>query len=102
MLLHRWRERLVFGSTPIPVKKVSTAAKRVLINYARLVSVEHYKDSTKQYFSFFRSVVCLIIIVDFDFFYMCECAVGVDVRDGTTSVLISIMSVVMGCIVLGR
>ena len=38
-----------------------------------------------------------------DFFYMCECAVGVDVRDGTTIVLSSILSnVVMGCIVLGR
>ena len=34
---------------------------------------------------------------------MCECAVGVDVRDGSTLVLISILSnVVMGCIVLGR
>ena len=33
----------------------------------------------------------------------CECAVGVDVRDGTTIVLDSIVAhVVMGCIVLGR
>ena len=34
---------------------------------------------------------------------MCECAVGVDVRDGTTILLDSIVAhVVMGCIVLGR
>ena len=34
---------------------------------------------------------------------MCECAVSVDVRDGTTSSLKSILSTVgMGCIVLGR
>jgi hypothetical protein len=33
--------------------------------------------------------------------YVCECTVGVDVRDGTTSVLMSILSnIVMGCIVL--
>ncbi len=44
-----------------------------------------------------------IIVVDFDFFYMCECAVGVDVRDGATTLLSSIVvQVVMGCIVLGR
>ena len=34
--------------------------------------------------------------------YMGECAVGVDVRDGTTISLVSIMSVVMCCNVLGR
>ena len=34
---------------------------------------------------------------------MCECAIGVDVRDGTTIFLKSIVAhVVMGCIVLGR
>ena len=34
---------------------------------------------------------------------MCECSIGVDVRDGTASVLHSIVAhVVMGCIVLGR
>ena len=34
---------------------------------------------------------------------MCECTIGVDVRDGTTIVLISAVAhVVMGCIVLGR
>jgi hypothetical protein len=44
-----------------------------------------------------------LIIVVFDFFYMCECTVGVDVRDGTTHEMLSIRSfVVMGCIVLGR
>ena len=45
--------------------------------------------------------VYLIIIVEF--FCMGECTVGVDVRDGTTPVLKSILSnVVMGCIVLVR
>ena len=34
---------------------------------------------------------------------MCECTVGVDVGDGTTILLKSILSdIVMGCIVLGR
>ena len=34
---------------------------------------------------------------------MCECTVGVDIRDGTTTLLKSIVAhVVMGCIVLGR
>ena len=34
---------------------------------------------------------------------MCECSIGVDVRDGTTILLISILSnIAMGCIVLGR
>ena len=34
---------------------------------------------------------------------MCECTVGVDVGDGTTTFLKSILSnIVMGCIVLGR
>ena len=33
---------------------------------------------------------------------MCECTVGVDVRNGTTTILGSILAcVVMGCIVLG-
>jgi hypothetical protein len=52
---------------------------------------------------FFHNVVCLIIIV-VDFFHMCECTVGVDVGDGTTTLLKSIVAtlVVMGCIVLGR
>ena len=45
----------------------------------------------------------LIIVVFFFYNYVCECAVGVDVGDGSTTVLISILSnVVMGCIVLGR
>ena len=36
-------------------------------------------------------------------FYVCECTVGVDVGDGTTILLNSILSnIVMGCIVLGR
>ena len=45
----------------------------------------------------------LMIIVVVVYNYVCECAIGVDVRDGTTPLLISILSnVVMGCIVLGR
>ncbi len=48
----------------------------------------------------------LIIILDvvvFFYNYVCECTVGVDVGDGPTPLLISILSnVVMGCIVLGR
>ena len=41
--------------------------------------------------------------VQVDFFYMCECTVGVDVRNGATTSLCSIpLSVVMRCIVLGR
>ena len=35
--------------------------------------------------------------------YVCECTVGVDVGDGTTTDLKSILfNVVVGCIVLGR
>ena len=45
-----------------------------------------------------HGVVHLIIVV-LVYIYVCECTVGVDVRDGTTMVLISIPSVVMGCIV---
>ena len=42
-------------------------------------------------------------VVDFDFFFMCECAVGIDVRDRPTTCLFSILPiVVVGCIVLGR
>ena len=33
----------------------------------------------------------VITIVQVNFFYMCECTVGVDAGDGTTSVLISIV-----------
>ena len=45
----------------------------------------------------------IITIVVLYNYYVCECTVGVDVRDGTTTVLISVPSnVVMGCIVLGR
>ena len=45
----------------------------------------------------------LFLPINVDFFYMCECSIGVDVRDGTTLHLISIVAhVVMGCIVLGR
>ena len=52
---------------------------------------------------FTRVLLIIIAIVQVDFFHVCECTVGVDVRDGTTSVLISIVAhVVMGCIVLGR
>ena len=43
----------------------------------------------------------MIIVVVYN--YVCECTVGVDVRDGAAIVLISIVvHVVMGCIVLGR
>ena len=49
-----------------------------------------------------HGVVPLIIVVVV-YNYVCECTVGVDVRDGTTTSLISIVvRVVMGCIVLGR
>ena len=35
--------------------------------------------------------------------YVCECSAGVDVGDGTTTLLVSILSnVALGCIVLGR
>jgi hypothetical protein len=35
--------------------------------------------------------------------HVCECSIGVDVRNGSTLVFISIgLHVVMGCIVLGR
>jgi hypothetical protein len=40
----------------------------------------------------------LIIVVVFN--YVCECTVGVDVCDGSTIVLMSMHSGVMGCIVL--
>ena len=44
----------------------------------------------------------LIIIVGVIYNYVCECTVGADVRDGTASVLMSILPiVVVGCIVLG-
>jgi hypothetical protein len=47
----------------------------------------------------------LIIVALFFFFYnymwyVCECTVGVDVGDGSTSTILS--NVAMGCIVLGR
>ena len=49
-------------------------------------------------------IVHLVIIVVFFFYnYVGECAVGVDVGDGPTLGLISILPIVaMGCIVLGR
>ena len=47
------------------------------------------------------AVHLILVVVVYN--YVCECTVGVDVRDGTTHVLKSILSiVVMGCIVLGR
>ena len=65
------------------------------------------RDTTLTYWYkhvvFFYIVVHSILVVDFDFFHVCECAVGVDVRDGTAIFLISIVvPVVMGCVVLGR
>ena len=49
-----------------------------------------------------HGVVHLILVVVV-YNYVCECTVGVDVRDGTTILLFSILPyVVMGCIVLGR
>ena len=43
----------------------------------------------------------MIVVVVYN--YVCECTVGVDVRDGTTILLFPILPyVVMGCIVLGR
>ena len=49
-----------------------------------------------------HGVVHLIIVVVV-YNYVCECTVGVDVRDGTTTVLKSILSnIAMGYIVLGR
>ena len=53
----------------------------------------------------FCGVIRLIIvfIIVFVYNYVCECTVGVDVGDGSTTDLTSILSnVVMGCIVLGR
>ena len=49
-------------------------------------------------------IVHLVIIVVFFFYnYVCECTVGVDVGDGTTIVLKSILfNIAMGCIVLLR
>jgi hypothetical protein len=47
------------------------------------------------------AVHLIIVLVVYN--YVCECTVGVDVRDGTTIVLISILSnIIMGCVVLGR
>ena len=47
------------------------------------------------------AVHLIIVLVVYN--YVCECTVGVDVRDGTTCLLISIgVPVVMGCVVLGR
>ena len=52
---------------------------------------------------FTRVLLIIIAIVQVGFFHVCECAVGVDVGDGTTTVLTSIVvHVVMGCIVLRR
>ena len=49
-----------------------------------------------------RLCIRLITVVSFFCIYVCECTVGVDVGDGTTSPLFSINNIVMGCIVLGR
>ena len=46
------------------------------------------------------AVHLILVVVVYN--YVCECTVGVDVRDGATHALNSILSVVMGCIVLGR
>ena len=49
-------------------------------------------------------LVFILIIIVVVYNYVCECTVGVDVRDGpaTPSVYTILSNVVMGCIVLGR
>ena len=59
--------------------------------------------SFDNFFSF--RVECFYFIVQLSFFliyhYVCECTIGVDVGDGTTTFLLSVLPiVVVGCIVL--
>ena len=53
----------------------------------------------------FKDIRLLDVVVFFFYNHVCvcECTVGVDVRDGSTTPCQSILSnIVMGCIVLGR
>ena len=61
------------------------------------------KNKRQKKSSFSARGIHLIVIIVVIYNYVCECTVGVDVRDGTTSHLVSALSnIVMGCIVLGR
>ena len=48
-------------------------------------------------FTWFIHLIIIVVV------YVCECTIGVDVRDGTILCLTSVLfNIVMGCIVLGR
>ena len=47
-------------------------------------------SSQSSFADFTRVLLIIIAIVQVDLFHVCECAIGVDVRDGTIIVLISI------------